>query len=183
MMLLVLILGVVLWSGAHLLKRLAPGVREPWGEAGRGTVAVALVVSIVLMVVGYRGAVPVQLWYPPAFLIHVNNLLMLLAVYLFAASGMKTRITAVIRHPQLTGFKLWAVAHLLVNGDLRGFVLFGGLLAWAVVSVIVINRAQPEWVPPAPRPVAKEFVAIGATLVVTLVVMLIHNWLGVRPWG
>ena len=183
MMLLVLILGVVLWSGAHLLKRLAPGVREPWGEAGKGTVAVALVVSIVLMVVGYRGAVPVQLWYPPAFLIHVNNLLMLLAVYLFAASGMKTRITAVVRHPQLTGFKTWAVAHLLVNGDLASLILFGGLLAWAVVSVIVINRAVPRPAPPPPAPLGKEVGAALGSVVVLVAIGWVHTWLGYWPYA
>ena len=38
------------------------------------------------------------------------------------ASGMKTAITRVIRHPQLTAVKVWAVAHLLVNGDLHSIV-------------------------------------------------------------
>ena len=53
-----------------------------------------------------------------------------------------------MRHPQLTAVKIWAVAHLLVNGDLASLVLFGGLLAWAVVEVIVINRSE-VWVRPA----------------------------------
>ena len=60
---------------------------------------------------------------------------MLIAFYLFAASGMKTRVTAMTRHPQLIGFSLWAVAHLLVNGDLPSLVLFGGLLVWALVEM------------------------------------------------
>ena len=54
------------------------------------------------------------------------------------------RLSARIRHPQLTGFKTWAVAHLLVNGDVASFVLFGGLLAWAVVAVILINLDGTE---------------------------------------
>jgi uncharacterized membrane protein len=37
-----------------------------------------------------------------------------------------------LRHPQLLAVKTWAVAHLLVNGDLASIMLFGGLLAWAV---------------------------------------------------
>jgi uncharacterized membrane protein len=183
MMYLVLILGVGLWAGAHLLKRLAPGIREPWGEAGKGIVAAALVAAIVLMVIGYRGAAPVQLWYPPPFLTHVNNLLMLLAVYLFAASGMKTRITGVTRHPQLTGFKTWAVAHLLVNGDLASLILFGGLLAWAVVSVIVINRATPRPAPPAPAPVGREVGAAVGAVVGLLAIGWVHTWLGYWPYA
>ncbi|MFN3644471.1 MAG: NnrU family protein [Gemmobacter sp.] len=182
-MYLVLILGVALWSGAHLLKRLAPGIRQPWGEPGKGIVAVLLLASIVLMVVGYRGASPVQVWSPPGFMVHINNLLMLLAFYLYAASGMKTRVTAAIRHPQLTGFKTWAVAHLLVNGDLASILLFGGLLAWAVVAVITINRAEPRPAPPPPAPVAREIGAAVGAVVVLVAVGAIHTWLGYWPYA
>ncbi|MFN4130474.1 MAG: NnrU family protein [Paracoccaceae bacterium] len=178
-----LVLGVALWWGAHFFKRVAPDARARMGEAGKALVTVLLLVSIGFMYWGYGQAGGPVWWGRNAALVGINNLLMVLAFYFYAVSGSKTWLARKVRHPQLTGFKLWAVAHLLVNGDLRGFVLFGGLLAWAVVSVIVINRAQPQWVPPAPRPVVKEFVAIGATVVVTLVVMLVHNWLGVQPWG
>ncbi|MCU0909229.1 MAG: NnrU family protein [Rhodobacteraceae bacterium] len=175
-----LILGIALWWGAHLFKRLAPARRAAMGDRGRGLVTGLLLASIVLMVLGYRAADPVQVWNPPGFLWHLNNLLMVLAVYLFAASGMKTRITRVIRHPQLTGFKTWAVAHLLVNGDLASIILFGGLLAWAVVSVIVINRASRAWTPPPPAPIGKEIGAVVGAVVVTLLIGLVHGWLG--PW-
>ncbi len=178
-----LILGLALWWGAHLFKRLAPDARARLGDPGKGLVAVALVAAIVLMVIGYRGADFISVWNPPAFLTHVNNLLMIFAFYLYAASGAKTWITTVIRHPQLTGFKIWAVAHLLVNGDLAAIVLFGGLLAWAVVTVILLNRAAREWIPPARAPARKEVTTIVATIVVLGVVMGIHNWLGVQPWG
>ena len=178
-----LILGVALWWAAHLFKRLAPGPRARMGNAGRGVAAVLILLSVVLMVVGYRGAETVQLWHPPAFLTHVNNLLMVFAFYLYAADGLKTAVTRKIRHPQLTAFKTWTVAHLLVNGDLASVILFGGLLAWAVVSGIGLNRAQGDWTPPAARPAANEIKALVGALVVTVIVMLIHNWLGVQAWG
>ena len=178
-----LMLGLALWWAAHLFKRLAPGPRLALGDAGKAVVAVAVVASVVLMVIGYRGADVVPLWEPPAFLRHVNNLLMLLAFYLYAASGMKTRITGVIRHPQLTGFKTWAVAHLLVNGDLASVVLFGGLLAWAVAAVITINRAEPRPAPPPPAPLANEIGALVGSWLVLAVVGGIHIWLGYNPFG
>ena len=180
-----LILGLALWWGAHLFKRVAPDARARMGNAGKGLVAVALLLSVVLMYLGYGDARDSSAfwWGRNPALVGINNLLMVLAFYFYAADGSKTWLARKVRHPQLTGFKTWAVAHLLVNGDLASFVLFGGLLAWAVVEVIVINRAQPEWTPPAPRPAYKEFVAIGATVVAVVVVMLIHNWLGVQPWG
>lgn len=178
-----IVFGLVLWWGAHLFKRLAPKVRAGFGDAGKGLVAVLVVASVVLMVMGYRGSEFIGVWTPPAFLTHVNNLLMIFAVYLYAASGMKTAITRVIRHPQLTAVKVWAVAHLLVNGDLHSIVLFGGLLAWAVVSVITINRAVPKWTRNPPAGAGREAGAVVGALVVTGAIMAVHNWLGVAPWG
>ncbi len=180
---LILILGVALWSGAHLFKRLAPARRSAMGEKGKGLVALALLLSIVLMVIGYRQAEFVGLWHSPAFLTHVNNLLMVLALYLFVASALQTAITRRIRHPQLTAVKTWALAHLLVEGTLAGLILFGGLLAWAVVSVILINRANRAWTRPAPAGTAKEAMAIVIALVATVVVGMIHAWVGVWPYG
>ncbi len=179
----VLVLGVLLWTGAHLFKRLAPGRRAALGERGRGIVAILVILSVVLMVIGYRNAGGPVWWGRSAAMTGINNLLMILAIYLFAASGAKTWITTKIRHPQLTAIKTWAVAHLLVNGDLASFVLFGGLLAWAVVEVIVINRQSGPWVPPAPAPARKEVTAIVATVVVYAVVSVVHAWLGAWPFG
>jgi uncharacterized membrane protein len=186
-----IVLGLLMWWAGHFFKRLAPARRAALGDGGRGLVAALVVLGVVLMVIGYRGsewlgiegAAHVDLWYPPAFLTHVNNLLMIFAFYLYAASGMKTRITRVIRHPQLTAVKTWAIAHLLVNGDVASVVLFGGILGWAVVSVILINRAEPRGPLPAPAPAGREIGAVVGALVVTGVVMLVHNWLGVQPWG
>lgn len=182
-MIILLILGVALWAGAHLWKRVAPVHRAGFGDKGRGIAAVAILASVVLMVLGYRGAQTVQLWYPPGFLTHVNNLLMLLAFYLYAASGMKTLITRTIRHPQLTAVKTWAVAHLLVNGDLASLILFGGLLAWAVVSVILINKAEPVWTRTDQSSIGKEIGAAVGAVVVMGIVAAIHGWLGYWPFG
>jgi len=178
-----IILGLLLWWGAHLFKRLAPARRAALGDAGKGLVTVGVLAGVVLMVIGYRGNTAPDLWYPPAFLTHVNNLLMLFAFYLYAASGMKTRITRVIRHPQLTAVKTWAVAHLLVNGDLASVILFGGLLAWAVVEVILINRAEPRPAPNPPAPLGKEIGAVVGAVVVMVLIGWVHGWLGVWPYG
>lgn len=183
-----LILGVALWWAAHFFKRWAPGPRARMGDAGKGAVALALVLSVVLMVLGYRGSGGAMFWLPSSALVGINNLLMLVAVYLFAVAGPgpgKPRVWlgTKMRHPQLTGFSVWAVAHLLVNPDVPSFILFGGLLAWALAEIAVINRAQPEWQPPAWGGARKEAVYVVLTVVVTVVIMLIHNWLGVQPWG
>ncbi|MDJ0995359.1 MAG: NnrU family protein [Dinoroseobacter sp.] len=177
-----LALGVALWAGAHFFKRLAPEARASMGDKGKGLVTVGVLLGIVLMVIGYRGAEFIPIWSPPAFLTHVNNTLMVFAFWLFAASGAKVWPAQKIRHPQLTAIKTFALAHLLVNGDLASIVLFGGLLAWSVVSVILINKAEPDWTPPEAAPKKKLVTAAVITIVFFFVVTFIHNWLGVWPF-
>lgn len=179
----ILILGLILWSGVHVWKRLAPASRASMGDNGKWIVTIGAVLGIVLMVVGYRAAGGPVYWGPSAAMTGINNLLMLFAVYLYAASGAKTRITRTIRHPQLTAVKVWALAHILVNGDVPSFILFGGLLAWAVVEVILINRANRDWTPPPVVPVKKEVTAVVATVIVYAVIAGIHAWLGYNPFG
>ena len=137
---LMLTLGVLLWSVAHLFKRLAPSTREGMGDLGKLVVTVVIIGSVVMMISGYQGASGPVWWVRQPFWTSISNLLMLLAFYLMVASSMKVGITSKVRHPQLTAIKAWSVSHLLVNGDLPSIMLFGGLLAWAVVSVILINR-------------------------------------------
>ncbi|MEL6587943.1 MAG: NnrU family protein [Pseudomonadota bacterium] len=177
-----LILGVALWWAAHSFKRIAPGARANLGDPGKGLVALLVVASVVLMVIGYRGAAFIPVWSPPAFLTHVNNALMVIAFYVYGVGAAKGTLAARIRHPQLTAFKTWAVAHLLVNGDLASVLLFGGLLAWAVVTVIFINRSEP-WVRPAEVSIKGEVKALVIGVVIMAVVAGIHAWLGVNPFG
>ncbi|MDX8347002.1 NnrU family protein [Cognatiyoonia sp. IB215446] len=181
-----LIAGVALWWAAHLFKRLAPAARAKLGEPGKGIFAVLIVISVVLMVLGYRAADGPVYWGRDPMWVGINNLLMLLAFYFYAASGAKGAkiwLGTKVRHPQLTGFSIWAVAHLLVNGDLPSFVLFGGLLSWAIVEVLLINIQDGPWERPPRAPFKKEVVAIVITLVIYAVVMGIHYALGVTPWG
>lgn len=178
-----LILGVALWAGAHLFKRLAPAQRAALGDRGRGLIALVIIGSVVLMVLGYGRADGAVLWGRHPATVGLNNLLMILSVYLFAASGMKTALARKMRHPMLAAVKTWALAHLLVNGDVQSFILFGGLLGWAVIQMIKINRAAPEWTPPAPAPLKKEIMAVAGTVLVYGAIAMAHLWLGVNPFG
>lgn len=178
-----LVLGLALWVGFHFWKRIAPDHRAGFGDKGKGIVAGGLAVSIILMIIGYRMADSTYYWGRSMAMTGINNLLMVFAFYLFAASGAKTRITSAIRHPQLTAVIVWAVAHLLVNGDTASLVLFGGLLLWAVAEIIVINRAEGPRGPYHAVPIKKEITAVIATVIVVAVVSAIHAWLGYNPFG
>ncbi|SEM01106.1 NnrU protein [Roseovarius azorensis] len=176
-----LILGLILWTVAHLFKRVVPDLRDRMGNAGKGLVAVGVLAGLVLMVVGYRQAEFINVWFPPDWMVHVNNLMMLGAVFLYGMSATRGRLRGAIRHPQLTAIKVWAVAHLLVNGDLASLVLFGGLLSWAVLEVVVINLAE-EWQRPEPGEAKKDILLAVITVVMFLAITFIHNWLGVWPF-
>jgi uncharacterized membrane protein len=176
-----LILGLILWVAAHLFKRVAPDLRARMGNAGKGLAAVGVLAGLVLMIYGYRQAEFVNIWFPPAWTVHLNNLMMLAAVFVYGMSATKGRLRGAMRHPQLTAVKIWAVAHLLVNGDLASLILFGGLLAWAVLEVVVINLSE-EWDRPQPGEAKKDVILVVITVVMFLVITLIHNWLGVWPF-
>ena len=111
---LLLVLGIALWIAAHGLKRIAPERREAMGEKGKGPVAIGILAGLILIIIGYRSADFIAIWTPPAFLTHVNNLLMVLAVVLFAMSTTKGRMSGKMRHPMLTAVKTWAVAPNLI---------------------------------------------------------------------
>lgn len=177
-----LILGLVLWAVPHLLKRLAPDLRARWGDRAKGPLALAMVAGIVAMVIGYRGAEGAFFWGRSPALVGVNNLLMLVSVYFFAASGMQTALARKLRHPMLWGAVIWAAAHLMVNGDVPSFVLFGGIALWALASMALINRAGP-WVPPPAKATKFEGMALGGTLLVYAGIAGAHYLLGYPTFG
>ena len=138
--------GVLLWSGAHLFKRLLPKQREALGSAGQLVVTLLLVASLVLMVSGYRSADSATLWVFSVDNYWVVAPLLSLPFYLFAADICKSKLLLVVPHPQLTAVMVWAAGHLLVNGDVASMLLFGGLFAWAVIQLWLIVRqdAAPD---------------------------------------
>ena len=178
----ILILGLVLWTVSHLFKRLMPGLRARLGDNfGKMLVTVLSLAAVALIVVGYRRAEVVPVYTPMPGMGHLNNLLMLVAVFLLGVSHGKGRIKAMIRHPMLTAVILWAIAHLLVNGDLASIVLFGWLGLWAIVSMLLIN-AQTPWERPAPGALRSDAIGVVIALVVYAVIAGIHIWLGYNPF-
>ncbi|WP_293450049.1 NnrU family protein [Planktotalea sp.] len=177
-----LIAGLLLWTFAHYFKRLMPARRAALGDKGRGLVAAAIGVSLLLMIFGYRWADSIPVWSPPSYFTHINNLLMLCAFFLFGMSATTGRLRGKMRHPMLMAVAVWTIAHLLVNGDLASIILFGGMFAWAVGSIALINRAE-AWVRPAPGDAKKDILLVVITLVSFIVVALIHFALGVSPFG
>ena len=178
-----LLLGLILWMAAHFYKRAMPEHRAALGNRGRGLVALAITVSVILMIFGYRMWDGTYFWGRSPAMTGINNLLMVAALYFTSPGPSKGAIFYRMRHPMLTGFALWAVAHLLVNGDTPSFLLFGGLLVWALTEMVVINRAEPNWAPPAKGSIAKDGMFLIASLILLGVIGYIHSLLGYNPFG
>jgi len=179
-----LILGVALFAFAHLAHRIAPGVVGRLPDIPRKIIiAVVLIFSVWLMIQGYPIASADVLWSVPNGVRHTGFALLVVAFILYAGSYPGSALRARIRHPQLTGFKLWAIVHLIVNGDVRSVVLFGGLLAWAVIEVIVLNRASSK----PSLPVASEnkllaWASVPIGIIAWVLLFAAHEWLiGVSP--
>ena len=101
-----LIFGNILWIIAHTFKRLLPNFRNSLGNAGKGAVAFLIIISLVLMILGYRSAEYIGVWTPPQFFLHINNLMMVAAVFVFAIGHTKGRLRGRLRHPMLTSVKI-----------------------------------------------------------------------------
>lgn len=178
----ILVLGLILWIGSHLFRRLAPGPRARMGEMpGKMAVTVLSLAAVLLMIIGYRRAEFTPVYTPMPGMGHLTDLLMLVAIFLLGAGHSKGRVGSVLRHPMLTGVIVWAVAHLLVNGDLASLVLFGGLGLWAVAAILLIN-AQVRRVRPAPGRLRGDAINLAVTVVLYGLIAGIHIWLGHNPF-
>ena len=181
-----ILIGLLLWIAAHFFKRVMPAARAAMNErmgAGpaRGVMSVLILLSVVLMIMGYRGHEAAQVYAPMAGMGHLNNLLMVISVILFGMSGSKGRLGTMLRHPMLLGVLVWAFAHLLVNGDMASVVLFGGMGVWAVIQIMLIN-AQETWERPAPGPASGDVKLLIISAVVFTVIVSIHMALGYNPF-
>jgi len=178
---LLLIAGLIIWSLVHFIPSLASPLKQKLldglGEKGYKIAFSALILlSLALIVFGWRSIEPVMLYMLPYGSRHAFMLMILIAFILMGASNYPTRIKSVIRHPQLTGVAVWALAHLLLNGDSRSLVLFGWLGIWAVLEIIFINRREGEWVKQASPGWARELKGLVISLVVFVVFAVAHPY-------
>ena len=155
--LLVMILGLVLFFGVHTLttqRELRAGSSPRWARAAtRSAIRWSRSLGLALVTWGfahYRATGWIDVWNPPTAFKHITVALMLPAVILVVASYIRGRIYTTLKHPMLTGVKLWAAAHLLANGDLGSIILFGSFLAWAVFDRISLKRRTDAGAPPIP---------------------------------
>jgi uncharacterized membrane protein len=188
-----LLFGLLLFLAIHSVRIAAPDWRRAQiASMGlnkwKGLYSAASLIGFVLIVWGYALARPEAafLYEPPVWMKHVTLTLMLFSFVFLAVSQVPAgRIKAWVRHPLLLAVKIWAVAHLLANGDAASLLLFLGILAWAVVDRISVKRreAAGERAAILAGPVTNDLIAIAIGVALYgLFVWKAHEWLfGVSP--
>jgi len=182
-----LCVGVLLWMAVHFIPSVARGLRTSLVERVaenpyKGIFALTLVLSIALMIIGWRSTTPEFMYVPPTWGAPLTSILMLIAVLLFGAAHQPTRVKRFIRHPQLTGMGVWSLSHLLANGDSRSLVLFGGLGLWALVELPLISRREGAWERANGPALSVEIRGIFISAVIFFVLVFLHPYFaGVSP--
>lgn len=190
----VLILGLVLFLGVHSTRIVADGWRtatiarigeKPW----KGLYTLASIASFALIVWGFGLARrnPVYLWEAPMGMRHLAGALLLIAFVLLVATYVpRNSIKARLHHPMVLAVKVWALAHLLANGNLADVVLFGSFLVWAVFSFRAARQRDrvAGTVYPAGTIAATAITVVVGLAFWALFAFWAHGLLfGVRPFG
>jgi uncharacterized membrane protein len=190
---LVMVIGIVVFLAIHLVPTnvdLKNGLIARFGPTGyKAIFGILSLIGLTLIVLGFYklqlhpGKNP-QLWYPPVWTRHLALALMLPAMISLVATYVPSHIHAMLKHPMLVAIKIWALAHLLANGDLAALLLFGSFLAFAVYDRISVKRRGDL------GPIGKGsgpwindviVVVIGTALYVAILLYLHELVIGVSP--
>jgi len=170
----IMIIGLAVFLGNHTFVTFRPQRAALIARLGegpyKGLFALVSLVGILLIGYGfgaYRAAGYIDIWMPPRWTRHVTELLVWPAMIAVVAAYVPSEIKRVLKHPMLVGVKLWAVAHLISNGDL------GSILAWAVYDRISLKRRTD-----APAPAVATGGGYRNDFIVVVVGTLVYFVLG-----
>ncbi|MDP9812140.1 putative membrane protein [Rhizobium tibeticum] len=145
-----LIVGIIIFLGLHLIRVIAPGLRQSMidslGEHGwKIAYSIVSILSLILLIYGFGQARQVtgMIYTTPVWMAHVTLTLMLLAIICLVASLLPAgHISVKTKHPMVLSVKIWAFSHLLANGETSSVLLFGAFLAWGVILRIALKRRE-----------------------------------------
>jgi uncharacterized membrane protein len=145
----------------------------------QGLFALCILGGLLLIIFGWKNTFPQPVYAPVAGLRGPAMLLVLAGLILIMAANFPaTRFKRVIRHPQLSGVLLWAIAHLMVNGDSRSLWVFGVIGLWSLVSMFTINHRDGRWTrPESPASWTLDVIILAAGTAVTVLAAYFHEYL------
>ena len=185
MSLAILIIGLAVFMAPHILtafRAVRQDVVDRLGEGPyKGLYSLVSLIGLMAIVYGYasyRSTGYIQVWSPPLWTRHLAAALVWPAIICIVAAYSPGRIKTTLKHPFLVGIKLWALAHLIANGDLGSILLFGSLLAYAVFDRISLKRRTDPGSPPIPVGGVKNDViaVVGGTILYLLLGWLFHPY-------
>jgi uncharacterized membrane protein len=143
-----LLLGLFVFLATHSVRIVADGwrtqVRARVGElTWKAVFSLLSLLGLALLIWGFGLArqEPLQIWSPPLGMRHMASLLTLFSFVLLAAAFVPgNSIKARLHHPMVLAVKVWALAHLLANGNLAHVLLFGSFLVWAILDYTAARR-------------------------------------------
>ena len=179
----IILIGLVLFFAPHCVSIVSEswrdGVVERIGPgAWKGVYSVVSIVGFVLICWGYGLARqdPIVLYTAPEWMRHIVMLLMLFVFPLFLAANLPGAIKAKTQHPLLAATKIWAFAHLLVNGTLADVLLFGSFLVWAIVDRISMKNRTQRPIASAPTSKYNDIAAsVGGMVVYAIFIVWAHQ--------
>jgi uncharacterized membrane protein len=177
----IMILGLAVFLGSHVFVTMRPERAKLITRLGegayKGLFSLVSIIGIILIAYGfarYRATGWIEIWSPPRWTRHVTEALMWPAVIFVLAAYIPGHIKRVLKHPMLVGVKLWALAHLITNGDLGSIILFGSFLAWAAFDRVTLKHRSDAGAPPiAIGGYRNDFIAVVAG---TLVYFALGFW-------
>jgi uncharacterized membrane protein len=175
-------LGIVVFLGAHSLttfRETRTGLIERFGlGAFKSVYSLVSLAGFALIVWGfsrYRADGLIPIWTPPVWTRHLAIALMWFAfVALACINPAPGRIRGWLRHPTLVAVKVWALAHLLANGDAGGLLLFGSFLAGAVFDRIAVKKRGDIGAPRIGSFTRADAIALGAGTLAYLAMIFLH---------
>ncbi|MBI3527093.1 MAG: NnrU family protein [Betaproteobacteria bacterium] len=181
-----LIAGLALFLGVHVFTSLRSARERLIAKLGegpyKGLYSLLSLAGFGLIVAGMSKAPPIELWDPPAWGRYAAIWFMPFALILLVAAFIPGNLKRFTAHPMLWSIALWALVHLLANGDLAGLLLFGGFGLYALYAMWSQNR---RGVLPAQnrRTIAGDIGAVVAGLIAYALLLKFHaNLFGVAVW-
>ena len=183
-----LVAGILLFTVVHLLPAVAPDMRAGLAaklgdKTYQALFSAVILAALVVIVFGWKATTPTGVYNPPFRGGPLVSAAIFFAFVLFVASKARSNYRRFVRHPQMMSVILWSAAHLLVNGDSRSVVLFGGLGAWAVAEIVFCNKRDGAWQKPDVAPFSADMTVAVIAAVAFAIFFYLHKALfGVLPY-